>query len=149
MQVQRVRELELKFKSVRLPIAVEAQILSPREAADVGRRLIAESPVERVIALHLNAKRRLIGVHPFSLGTVNSALVIPRDVLIGALLSNAASVIVIHNHPSGDPTPSLEDIELTRRLAQAAELVGVPLDDAIIVGEEGRYFSLREAGRLA
>lgn len=147
MQVQRVRELELKFKSMRLPIPVEAQILSPREAAQVGSALLADSPVEKVIALHLNAKRRLIGVHLFSVGTVDSALVIPRDVLIAALMSNAASLVVIHNHPSGDPTPSADDLLLSERIAAAAELVGIPLDDAIVIGENGRYVSLRE-GRI-
>ena len=146
MQVQRVRELELRFKSVRLPIAVEAQILSPREAAQVGSAVLSDSPVEKVITLHLDAKRRLIGIHTFSVGTVDSALVIPRDVLTAALMSNAASVIVVHNHPSGDPTPSADDVLLSQRLAAAAELVGVPLDDAIVIGESGRYVSLREGG---
>ena len=146
MQIQRVRELELKFKPVRLPLPVEAQILSPREAAEVGSRLIADSPVERAIALHLDAKRRLIGVHTFSVGTISSALVVPRDVLTAALMSNAASLILIHNHPSGDPTPSVEDLQVAERLARAGELVGLPLDDALVIGGEGRYFSLRERG---
>jgi len=71
----------------------------------------------------------------------------PREVFKAALLANAAAIILTHNHPSGDPTPSADDMALTRRLAEAGTLIGVEVLDHIIVGD-GRYFSFREGGRL-
>lgn len=148
MTVQRVRELEIRFKPMRLPLPVQREVLSPRNAAEIVRHLLSDSPAEKAIALHLNTKRRLIGVHTISTGTIDSTLVHPRDVLLAALMSDARSVIVAHNHPSGDPTPSRDDFEVFTRLAAAGELMGVSLDDALVIGDEGRYYSFREAGVL-
>jgi DNA repair protein RadC len=76
-----------------------------------------------------------------------STLVDPRGVFLPALLANAAAVVVGHNHPSGDPTPSPDDLALCGRLRAAAELVGVALVDFVIIGEGGRYYSFQETGR--
>ena len=146
MTVQRVRELEIRFKPVRLPLPVQREVLSPRDAAHIAQQLLGESLVEKAISLYLNNGRRLIGVHTVSVGTIDSTLVLPRDVLLPALMSGARSVIVAHNHPSGDPTPSPDDFEVTRRLYAAGELLGVTVDDSLIIGESGRYFSFRESG---
>ncbi len=81
-----------------------------------------------------------------SVGTLDASLVHPREVLKGLLLSNSAACIVAHNHPSGDPTPSQEDIALTRRLYDACQLVGVPVLDHVIIGTDGRYYSWKENG---
>jgi DNA repair protein RadC len=148
MTVQRVREMELRFKSFRLPLPVQREVLSSREAAEIAQALLGDSPLERAIALHLDTRRRLIGFHIVSMGTIDSTIVEPRAVLLAALMSGARSIVVAHNHPSGDPTPSREDLEITRRLAAAGDLMGVPLDDSLVTGEEGRYFSFREAGVL-
>jgi len=99
---------------------------------------------ERFVALLLNGKHRVMGFAEVSRGTLTSSLVHPREVFAPALRELAAAVIVAHNHPSGDPEPSMEDIEVTKRLSEAGKLLGVPLLDHIIVGEGGAYTSLRE-----
>lgn len=91
----------------------------------------------------LNTKGALAGFHEVSHGTLNSASVHPRDVFKRALINNAASVILIHNHPSGDPTPSAEDIFVTKRLSEIGELFGIPIIDHIIIGENSSYYSLK------
>jgi len=103
---------------------------------------------ERTGALYLNARNRLIRDDPeIYRGTLDRAVVEPREILKRALLANAAGVILYHNHPSGDPTPSREDREFTRRLSSAAEAVGIRLLDHVIVGHAGAV-SFREAGLM-
>ena len=80
-------------------------------------------------------------------GTLDSALVDPRQVFTGALLAHAAAIIGVHVHPSGDPTPSPDDVDVTRRLAAAGSILGITLLDHIIIGD-GRYYSFQELGRL-
>ena len=93
--------------------------------------------------LLLNTKARLIGASDISVGTVNATLVSPRELFLEALKKNAVSIILLHNHPSGDPTPSQEDILLTQRVRKAGDLIGIELLDHIIIGDN-RYISLRE-----
>ena len=95
----------------------------------------------------LTTKHRVIAYHEVSRGILDSTLVHPREVFRAAILANAAGIVAGHNHPSGDPTPSPDDIALTRRLAAAGEVLGVPLLDHIIVGD-GRYYSFKEVGCL-
>ena len=112
------------------------------------RRTRGDGTQERTGALYLNARNRLLRDDPeIYRGTLDRAVVEPRELLKRALLSNAAALIVYHNHPSGDPTPSREDREFTRRLASAADLVGLRLLDDVVVGREG-CVSFREAGLL-
>jgi DNA repair protein RadC len=85
--------------------------------------------------------------HELSRGTLDSTVVHPREVFKTALLANAAAVIVAHNHPSGDPSPSADDIALTRRLTQAGNIIGIPVLDHLVIGVRS-HFSLREAGLL-
>jgi DNA repair protein RadC len=120
----------------------------PRLVKDYLRSAQADGGQERTGALYLNARNRLLKNDPeIYRGTLDRAVVEPREILRRALLGNAAAVILYHNHPSGDPTPSREDREFTRRLATAAEAVGVRLLDHIVVGREG-CVSFRESGLL-
>jgi DNA repair protein RadC len=93
--------------------------------------------------LLLDGKHRLRRRERVSAGTLTSSLVHPREVFGPAIRENAAALIVVHNHPSGDPEPSAEDLAVTRRLAQAGRILGVPLLDHVVVGDEG-YVSIRE-----
>ena len=112
------------------------------------RRSQADDSQERTGSLFLNARNRLLKNDPeIYRGTLDRAVVEPREILRRALLTKAAGVILYHNHPSGDPTPSREDRDFTRRLGAAAEAVGVRLLDHIVVGREG-CLSFREAGLL-
>jgi DNA repair protein RadC len=94
-----------------------------------------------------NTKQMLLREICVSKGSVNAAVIGPREIFIEALRYQAVSVIMIHNHPSGDPEPSREDILLTQRVQEAGILVGVPLLDHIIIGD-GRYISLKERGYI-
>ena len=97
-------------------------------------------------ALYLNGRNRLIAEREIFRGTLSRAAVEPRGILKHGLLRNAAGIVVFHTHPSGDPSPSAEDIAFTRRLAEAGETVGVRLVDHLIVGSGGRWVSLRRNG---
>jgi DNA repair protein RadC len=112
------------------------------------RRARGDGTQERTGVLYLNARNRLLKDDPeIYRGTLDRAVVEPREILKRALLSNAAGLILYHNHPSGDPSPSREDREFTRRLSAAAESVGLRLLDHVVVGREG-CVSFREAGLM-
>ncbi len=148
--VQRVRELVVSYRPIRLslPIPVTGRLSTPRDAAVLAGALLADATVEKCLALHVNVKHGLIGVHVVSVGTLDGSLVHPRDVFKAACLSNAAGLILAHNHPSGDPTPSGDDRALADRLRQAGELLGVQLLDFLIVTDTDRYYSFKAAGVL-
>ncbi len=146
-----VRELAIRYKPLRVALPVNGDVGTPRAAAHLAAAVLAGLTVEQVIALHVDTKQKLIGVHVVSIGTLNASLVHPRDVFKAALLTNAAGLIVAHNHPSGDPTPSPDDRTLVSRLRQVGDLLGVELLDALIVTDPmdgGAYYSFREAGVL-
>jgi DNA repair protein RadC len=100
---------------------------------------------EQFVALHLDAKNRLISREVVSIGHLTAALVHPREVFKAAILANAASIAFAHNHPSGDPEPSRDDVELTRRLVKAGEILGIPVLDHVVVATRG-HASIAERG---
>jgi DNA repair protein RadC len=102
---------------------------------------------EKFICLHLNSKNRLISYKVVSVGSINMSVVRPREVFKGAILSNAVSIIFLHNHPSGDPTPSEEDIGITERLNKAGNILGIKVLDHIIISRESS-FSFSESGLI-
>lgn len=146
----RIRELRVSYVCRSNPTAaIQSQCLTtPREAATVLLSLIGSEVVEVFGVLCLTTKHRVLCYHEVSRGTIDMVLVSPRDVFRAALLVPAACVVVGHNHPSGDPGPSQEDRDLTRRLTAAGTLVGISVIDHVIVGDEGRYFSFKETGQL-
>jgi DNA repair protein RadC len=112
----------------------------------IGRKLLADSR-EHFIAILLNARHEAIAVETISVGSLNASIVHPREVFRPAILAAAASIILAHNHPSGDPEPSEEDLAITRRLAQVGELLGIALLDHVVIARRGST-SLRERGAL-
>lgn len=100
---------------------------------------------EKFGILSLNTRNAVIGVHILSQGSINSSIVHPREVFKAAILNNAAYIVCFHNHPSGNPAPSSEDLELSHRLIAAGELIGIEVLDHIIVGDNC-YISLKEQG---
>jgi len=99
------------------------------------------------ICLYLNTKNQVLQKRTVFIGSLNASIVHPREVFKEALKRSAASIICMHNHPSGDPTPSREDIEVTKRLAECGKLIGIDVLDHIIIGEQ-KYVSLKEKGYL-
>ena len=98
---------------------------------------------EHMKAILLNTKCSVISIEEISIGSLNSSLVHPREVFIPAIKKSSASIILAHNHPSGDPTPSSDDIHVTKRIFEAGKLIGIELVDHIIIGD-GKYISLKE-----
>ena len=125
----------------------EDRASQPSEVHRICKAMIKDSPKEHFILLMLNANNRIIGVTVLSIGTLTASLVHPREVYQPAILRSAASIVVAHNHPSGDPTPSAEDREATRRLAEAGRLLGVPLLDHGVIADKS-WYSFKEHGLL-
>ena len=118
---------------------------SPEQVFDTFNFLRRETK-EYFFAIHLDGKNRICCVDEVSVGSLNQSVVHPREVYKTALLSSAAALILVHNHPTGDPSPSREDIEITRRLKEAGEIIGVKLLDHIIIGDS--YLSFVSQGLL-
>ncbi|MGQ9699377.1 MAG: JAB domain-containing protein [Armatimonadota bacterium] len=117
------------------------EISRPQDVYEVVRPLLEDRDREAVVVLLLDAKNRVNAAHVVAVGLLDSCPVHPREVFKAAVLANAASVIVAHNHPSGDATPSQEDRQLALRLRQAGDILGIPLLDFLVVGD-GQYASL-------
>jgi len=125
----------------------EHKITQPKEAADLVMESMRCLKQEYLKVIMLNTKNTVIAVRDVSVGTLNSSLVHPREVFCEPLKRNSASIIICHNHPSGDPNPSSEDINITNRLKESGKLIGVELLDHLIIGD-GKYISLKEKGLL-
>ena len=110
-------------------------------------RYLSRETKEHFIAIHLDTKNRIICIDRISTGSLGDSIVHPREVFKSVLLSSAASIAVVHNHPSGTPDPSKDDINITKRLKEAGELLGIEVLDHIIIGN-GCYISLIEKGYL-
>jgi DNA repair protein RadC len=102
---------------------------------------------EHFICLFLNTKNRVIDKKCIFIGSLNVSVVHPREVFCEAIKRNSAAIICIHNHPSGDPTPSREDLEVTARLVAAGQIVGIDLIDHLIIGDQS-YYSMKEKGLI-
>ena len=120
---------------------------SPEEAYNAIKAItnVQEEAQEVFGILILNTKNKIVAVHEVSRGTLNASMIHPREVFKPAVLHNAAAIICFHNHPSGNPEPSIEDIEMTKRLVNAGKIMGIDVLDHIIVGED-RYVSLKVRG---
>jgi len=149
-ETMRLRELTVRYSVKKTdagqPVIIGRAMNTPRESASAVMTVLRDEPGEVFAIICLSTKHRVIAYHEVSRGTLDATLVHPREVFKAALLANAAAIILTHNHPSGDPTPSADDVGLTRRLGDAGTL-GVDVLDHIIVGD-GRYYSFKEGGRL-
>jgi len=126
---------------------------TPQGAADYWRLHVVNSPyynpeVECFIVLHVNTRRRIRGHHLASIGTLDTILVHSREVFRAAIIAAASAIVLMHNHPSGDPTPSEADIKVTRDLIRAGQLLKMEVLDHVIIGA-AKHSSLRELGYFA
>ncbi|NTZ20977.1 DNA repair protein RadC [Paenibacillus sp. JMULE4] len=129
------------------PVKERYTIRSPRDVFELLEPELRYQQKEHFICLFLNTKNHLIFKEIISIGSLNAAIVHPREVFRAAIKRCSASIICAHSHPSGDPTPSSEDIELTKRLIEAGNIVGIELLDHVIIGGH-RFYSLKENGLM-
>ena len=147
----RLRELTIRY-SVKKNADGESVVIGrvatrPSEVVPALMTILQDEPAEIFAILCLTTKYRVIAYHEVGRGTIDSVLVHPREVFKAALLAHAAAIIAVHQHPSGDPTPSSGDFDVTKRLAAAGDLLGIPLLDHLIIGD-GRFCSFKELGQL-
>lgn len=140
VSIQMVKEKSLKVYS--------KKISCPSDAADILRTLLEDKDREYLIVLTLNTKNIVTSINTVSVGSLNSSIVHPREVFKTAILANAASIIIGHNHPSGNTLESQEDVNISLRLKECGKILGIELLDHIIIGEDSQYLSLKEKGIL-
>ncbi|MEO8481553.1 MAG: JAB domain-containing protein [Acidobacteriota bacterium] len=148
-ETTRLRELTVRYTVKKddegRPVLVGRVLMTSHDSAAVLVPIFQHEPSEVFGVLFLSTRHRVIAYHEVGRGSLDTVLVTPREVFKAAILANAAAVILCHGHPSGDPTPSSDDIALTRRLAAAGTLLGIEVLDHIIVGDAG-HVSLRDRG---
>lgn len=154
MQMIGEKAFKLDMVSVRLvkdaPVLSGVKIVSPESAVEALGSVMSEIDREVVAVINLKADGIPINASFVSVGTINAALTEPRELLKASLLSNAANVIMIHNHPSGNLTPSKQDISLTNRMIEVFSLMGMPLLDHVIVGGDNKsFYSMKQKGEVA
>lgn len=137
-----IREVAVRYVGRSARIATS--IRQPLEVVEFLRRVVRDDAREHFVALYLDGRHRPIAHQVVSIGTASASLVHPREVFQPAILVGACAVIVAHNHPSGDPSPSREDREITQRLAQAGALLGISLLDSVVFTRTGEFVALRE-----
>jgi DNA repair protein RadC len=147
---------EFKILALReCPLPAEMQLCdTPDKAANYWRTNVPQNPyfnsaVENLVVVVVNTRRRIVGHFHISTGTLDTILVHPREVFRPAILSNAAGIVIMHNHPSGDASPSEADVKVTRELMRAGQMLKIDVLDHIIMGRpnpDKDYMSLRELG---
>lgn len=145
--IQLICILELARRLSKAAAAESVSFSSPSSVADYYMEDLRHENQEIMKLAMINSKGKLIGENEISKGTVNASIITPREIFIEALQRQAVAVVAMHNHPSGDPAPSSEDIALTKRIQEAGEIIGIELLDHIIIGNNC-YVSLREEGIL-
>jgi DNA repair protein RadC len=145
-QIRAVYETFKVEEEVARYLRTGSRFTAPSQVFETFRFLMQETK-ENFLTLHLDGKNKIVCMDVVSIGSLNQSIVHPREVFKTACLSNAAAVILVHQHPSGDATPSQEDIAITRRLKEAGEIMGIKVLDHVIVGD-GEYVSFVERGLL-
>ena len=145
IQLQCIGELSRRLSASRQQGIV---LDSPQAVGNYYMNRLKDERQEQVLLVFLNNKGALIRDLVLTIGTVNQTILSPREVFIEAFRYQAVKIILIHNHPSGDPTPSAEDVAVTRQIQKAGELTAIPLLDHIIIGD-GRFISLKERGYIS
>ena len=135
-----IREIEYTYEK-------RPEISNMDDVVRVIKPMIADSNKEFFIALYLNTKNGILKQEIISIGSLSSNIVHPREVFRNACMISASSIVVAHNHPSGDPAPSREDIEITKKLSEAGKIIGITLLDHVIIGYD-RNYGFKECGQL-
>lgn len=145
VQILALGELTKRFKAY--TSGDTYKVTSPKDAADLVMQEMKSLTKEVLKVILLNTKNVVLKVVDVSIGSLNCSIVHPREVFNEAIMHHSASIIICHNHPSGDPSPSSEDLNVTSRLKECGKLLGIELIDHVIIGD-GIYVSLKEKGIL-
>lgn len=141
-------QYEMERVSIRMvkdpPLLSDKPITGPESAVDIISEFIGDCDREMMVLVNLRNDGRPINMNIMSIGTINATIACPREALKASILSNAASVMLFHNHPSGNLRPSREDIETTNKMLKAYQMLDIPLLDHIIIGPQNRFYSMRE-----
>lgn len=148
-----IRKVELRWKRVSIVREEDQavygnQMSCSKEVSNLVDILIGHEVSEVFLVFMLDCKNRVIGYHETARGGLNACALKPADVFRGACAGGASVIITAHNHPSGEPNPSAEDVAFTRRLLRAGKLIGIGLLDHVIIGDKGEYFSFLDSGLL-
>lgn len=149
MKTSRLRELQITYTPHRSGalVAPDRALRTPQDAAAICVPMLKDQTQEIMVALLVDAKHRVIGSFEIARGGLSSVVVDPKVVFRAALAASAHGLILAHNHPSGDPTPSPDDFALTARLQAAGKLLEIEILDHLVIGDTG-YCSFKETGRL-
>ena len=148
ISAKRVDIVSLKVVKESSVLYETRKINNPYDAYKLAKNLLIDSDREKFIVACLNTKNQPVNMQVVSIGSLNSAIVHPREVFKVAMLSNASNIICFHNHPSGNIDPSVEDENITRRLKECGDILGIGLVDHIIVGDNDAYFSFKENNKI-
>lgn len=144
---KRVNIVSLKLVKENSFLYPERNVKSPEDAYMLLKQFLVDIDREHFIVVCLDTKNQPTAINICHIGSLNASIVHPREVLKPAILSNSASIIVAHNHPSNDPTPSREDIEVTKRLVEAGKIIGIDVLDHLVVCAD-KFISLKEKGHM-
>lgn len=145
--MKRIQHVRIEMVKEKSDLYDSNIVRTHHDAHRIVSQFLANVDREHFIVLCLDSKNKVNAINTVHVGSLSASVVHPREVFKPAILANAASVIVAHNHPSGDPTPSREDIDVTKNLQQGGEYLGIDILDHIIVGD-GRFVSLKSDGYM-
>ena len=114
---------------------------------NIASELLSDAATERFLVFFMDSKNRILGFNEASVGSLNASIVHPRDAFRAAVIQGASAVTIVHNHPSGDPAPSREDRDTTKRMIQAGQILGIHVLDHIVIGDDD-YYSFADAGQM-
>ncbi|UJF36425.1 DNA repair protein RadC [Paenibacillus hexagrammi] len=137
--------IELGRRLAKSALTERVTIRSPKDVAELLSEELRYLQKEHFVCLFLNTKNHVLAQETLSMGSLNASIVHPREVFRAAIKRSSASIVCVHNHPSGDPTPSPEDVSLTQRLVEAGSIIGIEVLDHVIIGDQ-RFISLKEQG---
>lgn len=140
VRLQVLKEKDVRYKG--------GQMRAPKRVLEIVRNLIGNTDREHLIVCCVDAQMNPTCIEIAAIGTINTCLVSPREVMKNAVLRNSYGVIICHNHPSGVVEPSTDDINITERLVKAGKILGIELVDHVIIGDGDEYYSFREEDKL-
>lgn len=147
MSKKKINVVSIQLVKEKVIWYLERKIKEPRDAYNIFKDFIGESDREQFVVIALNTKNEPTHIEVVSIGSLNASIIHPREVFKSAILANANSIVVGHNHPSGSTDPSYEDTEATRRLVEAGNLLGIEVLDHIIFTNDS-FTSLKEMGQF-